>query len=70
MNVSKLKPADQITLADGSLAEVIAVLEGTFEVRVKYLDVIGEQETVGQEAVVSGDEVIAIMQGTHTEGAA
>ena len=70
MNVSKLKPADHIALADGSLAVVIAVLEDTFEVRVKFLDVIGEPETIGQEAVVFGDEVIAIMEGTHTEGAA
>ena len=70
MNVARLKVADQITLADGSLAEVLAVIPAELQVRIKYIDSMGSTELTGTEAVVPSDDVIAIMQGTHTEGPA
>ena len=70
MNVANLKVSTQVTLADGSLVEVLAVMPGEFQVRVRYIDPLGSPELTGTEAVVPSDDVIAVMEGTHTEGAA
>ncbi len=70
MNVANLKVSMQVTLADGSLAEVLAVMPAEFRVRIRYVDPLGSPELTGTEAVVSSDDVIAVMEGTHTEGAA
>ena len=70
MNVANLKVSMQITLADGSLAEVLAVMPAEAQVRIRYVDTLGAPELTGTEAVVSSDEVIAIVEGTHTEGLA
>ncbi len=70
MNVANLKVSTQVTLADGSLVEVLSVMPGEFQVRVRYIDPLGSPELAGTEAVVSSDDVIAVMEGTHTEGAA
>ena len=40
------------------------------QVRVKYVDPLGSSELTGTEATVSADEVIAVVEGTHTEGPA
>ncbi len=68
MNVANLKVSTQVTLADGSLAEVLAVMPADAQVRIRYVDTLGAPELTGTEAVVSSDEVIAIVEGTHTEG--
>ncbi len=70
MNVANLKVSMQVTLADGSLAEVLAVMPAEFRVRIRYVDPLGSPELTGTEAVVSSDDVIAVMEGTHTEGPA
>ena len=70
MNVANLRVATQVTLADGSLAEILAVMPADLQVRVKYLDPMGRSELTGTEAMVSADEVIAVVEGTHTEGPA
>ena len=70
MNVTQLKPGEQIALADGALAEVLVVLEDGSGVQVKYIDTMGEPEKVGTEETVSADDVISVMEGTHTEGSA
>ncbi len=70
MNVANLHVAAQITLADGSLAEVLAVIEAEAQVRIRYVDAFGSPELTGTEAVVSSDDVIAVVEGTHTEGPA
>ena len=70
MNVANLSVAMQVTLADGSLAEVLAVMAADLQVRVRYVDPLGSPELTGTEATVSADEVIAIAEGTHTEGPA
>ena len=70
MNVANLKVSAQITLADGSLAEVLGVMPAESQVRIKYVDTLGAPELTGTEAVVSSDDVIAVVEGTHTEGLA
>lgn len=70
MNVANLKVSTQITLADGSLVEVLDVMPAEAQVRVRYIDTLGAPELVGTEAVVSSDDVIAVVEGTHTEGLA
>ncbi len=70
MNVANLKISTQITLADGSLAEVPVVMEAEAQVRIRYVDAFGAPELTGTETVVSSDDVIAVVEGTHTEGPA
>ena len=70
MNVTNLKVGTNVTLADGSLVEVLVVMEDGSGVRVKYLDTMGEPEMVGTEQLVSADDVIAVIEGSHTEGPA
>ena len=70
MNVANIRVSTQVTLADGSLAEVLAVMPAEYQVRVRYVDAFGTPELAGKEAVVSSDEVIAVIEGTHTEGPA
>ena len=65
-----IKVSTQVTLADGSLVEILAVMPADLQVRVKYLDPFGSSELTGTEATVSADEVIAVVEGTHTEGLA
>ena len=68
MNVAQLAVQTQILLATGDRAEVMAIDEAAGSVRVRYLDAMGEPELVNTEAWISGDEVIAIDMGTHSEG--
>ena len=70
MNVTQLKIGQQVMLSDGSLGEVLVVVEDGSGVRLKYIDTMGEPQLVGTEQTISADEVISIVQGTHTEGAA
>ena len=70
MNVANLKVSMQITLADGGLAEVLEVMAADAKVKIRYIDPLGSPELTGTEAVVTSDEVIAAMDGTHTEGLA
>lgn len=70
MNVTRLKVGEQVMMSDGSLGEVLVVVEDGSGVRLKYLDTMGEPEKVGTEQIIPADEVISIVQGTHTEGAA
>ena len=70
MNVGRIKVSTQVTLADGSLAEVLAVNEEAIQVRVRYVDSMGSPELAGTEADISADEVIGVIEGTHTEGPA
>ena len=69
MNVEGLKVAQQVALSDGNLAEVVEVLAGATEVRIRYLDVMEDEALVGSEAVVSSDDLVGVFEGTHTEGA-
>ena len=70
MNVTRLKVGEQVMMSDGSLGEVLVVVEDGSGVRLKYLDTMGEPEKVGTEQIIPAEEVISIVQGTHTEGAA
>ncbi len=69
MNVEGLKASQQVALVDGNLAEVIEVLEGALEVRIRYVDVMEDPGLIGSEAVVSSDDLVGVFEGTHTEGA-
>ena len=68
MHIGGLKPAQQVALADGSLAEVLSVLTDTSEVRLRYIDVPADPGLAGQEAMVSSDDLVGVFEGTHTEG--
>ena len=70
MNVKILKVGEQVMLADGSLGEVLVVVEDGSGVRLKYVDTMGEPQLVGTEQTIPADEVISVVQGTHTEGSA
>ena len=70
MNVANLKVSTQVTLSDGSLVEVLAVMPADYQVRIRYVDPLGTPELAGTEAVVSSDDVIGVIEGTHTEGPA
>lgn len=69
MNVAKLKVGTKVALADGSVGEVLVVTEDGSAVRVRYLDTMGEPELVGTEQLVPADDVLGVLEGTHTEGA-
>ncbi|MCH7483068.1 MAG: hypothetical protein IIC95_10905 [Chloroflexi bacterium] len=69
MNVEGLKQSQQVALTDGNLAEVLEVLEGGAEVRIRYVDVMEDPTLNGSEAVVSSDDLVGVFEGTHTEGA-
>ena len=69
MNAQRLSPGDQVTLADGSLADVVSVAKDFQSVHVKYVDTLDNPEiAVGTEADVPPEEVIALFMGTHAEG--
>ena len=68
MHIADLKPSQQVALADGSLAEVLSVLQASSEVRLKYIDVPADPGMAGQEATISSDELVGVFEGTHTEG--
>ena len=69
MHIADLKPSQQVALADGSLAEVLDVLQASSEVRLKYIDVPADPGMAGREATISSDELVGVFEGTHTEGA-
>ena len=70
MNTTKLSPGDQVTLSDGSLAEVLKVAGADGSVNIKYVDSMDNPEiAVGTVADVQAEEVIALFEGTHSEGA-
>ena len=69
MNVSQLTIRATVLLATGDRAQVLEINGAAETVRVRYLDALGQPELVDTDAWVSADEVIAIDQGTHLEGA-
>ncbi len=70
MNTAKLSKGDQVTLSDGSLAEVLDIAKGGDTVNVKYVDSMDNPEIPpGTVADVPAEEVIALYEGTHSEGA-
>ncbi len=70
MNTASLSVGDQVTLTDGSLAEILKVAADGDSVNVRYVDTMDNPEIpVGTVADVLAEEVIALFQGTHAEGA-
>ena len=70
MNTASLSKGDQVTLSDGSLAEILGVAEGGDTVNVRYVDSMDNPEIPpGTVADVLAEEVIALYEGTHSEGA-
>ena len=70
MNTAKLSKGDQVTLSDGSLAEILGVAKGGDTVNVRYVDSMDNPEIpAGTVADVQAEEVIALYEGTHSEGA-
>ncbi len=70
MNTAKLSKGDQVTLSDGSLAEILGVAKGGDTVNVRYVDSMDNPEIPpGTVADVLSEEVIALYEGTHSEGA-
>jgi hypothetical protein len=69
MNVSQLTVRSNVLLSTGDRAQVLDVNQVEEMVRVRYLDALGQPALVDTEAWVSVDEVIAIDQGSHVEGA-
>ena len=70
MNAATLSKGDQVTLSDGSLAEVLSVAKDNESVNVRYVDSMDNPEIpVGTVADVPAEVVIALYQGTHSEGA-
>lgn len=68
MNPTQLTAGTRLLLASGDRAEVLAIDAEAGSVLVRYLDALGEPELVGTEAWLSGDDVLAVDMGTHTEG--
>ena len=70
MNTASLSKGDQVTLSDGSLAEVLNVATDGGSVNVRYVDSMDNPEIPpGSVADVLAEEVIALFEGTHAEGA-
>ncbi len=70
MNTASLSVGDQVTLTDGSLAEILKVATDGGSVNVRYVDSMDNPEIpAGTVADVLAEEVIALFQGTHAEGA-
>jgi hypothetical protein len=69
MNLSELSERMNVLLATGDRAQVLDINADEETVRVRYLDALGQPELVDTDAWVSVDEVIAIDQGSHVEGA-
>jgi len=70
VNPAKLSIGNQVTLADGSLGEVLAVASDQQSIRIRYVDTLDNPElSIGDEQDVSPEEVIALFMGDHAEGA-
>ena len=69
MNLTELSVRTNVLLATGDRAQVLDINADEETVRVRYLDALGQPELVDTDAWVSVDEVIAIDQGSHVEGA-
>lgn len=69
MNPADLSVQAKVMLSSGDLAEVVAINEGEYTVQIRYVDNMGDPALVGTEAWISADEVIALDQGGHSEGA-
>jgi hypothetical protein len=69
MNLNELSVRMNVLLATGDRAQVLDINADEETVRVRYLDALGQPELVDTDAWVSVDEVIAIDQGSHVEGA-
>ena len=69
MNLTELSVRMNVLLATGDRAQVLDINADEETVRVRYLDALGQPELVDTDAWVSVDEVIAIDQGSHVEGA-
>ncbi len=69
MNISDLSVQTNVLLDTGDSARILAVNQQEETVQIKYLDALGQPGLVGTEAWVSIDAVIAIDQGSHSEGA-
>jgi hypothetical protein len=68
VNLARLTAGTKVLLASGDRAEVLAIDAGGESVLVRYLDALGEPALVDTEAWLSGDDVLAVDMGTHTEG--
>jgi hypothetical protein len=68
VNLTRLTAGTKVLLASGDRAEVLAIDAGAESVLVRYLDALGEPALVDAEAWLSGDDVLAVDMGTHTEG--
>jgi hypothetical protein len=68
MNLAQLTVGTKVLLASGDRAEVLAIDAGAESVLVRYLDALGEPGLVDTEAWLSGDDVLAVDMGPHTEG--
>jgi hypothetical protein len=68
VNLAQLTVGTRVLLASGDRAEVLAINAEAESVLVRYLDALGEPELVDTEAWLSGDDVLAVDMGTHTEG--
>jgi len=69
VNPADLSVQAKVMLSSGDLAEVVAINEGEYTVQIRYVDNMGDPALVGTEAWISADEVIALDQGGHSEGA-
>ncbi len=70
MNTAILSKGDQVTLSDGSLAEILNIAQDNGSVNVRYVDSMDNPEIPpGTVADVPAEEVIALFEGTHSEGA-
>ena len=69
MNLNELSVRMNVLLATGDRAQVLDINADEETVRVRYLDALGQPELVDTDDWVSVDEVIAIDQGSHVEGA-
>ncbi len=69
MNVTELSVRANILMSTGDRAQVLDINANEETVRVRYLDALSQPELVDTDAWVSIDEVIAIDEGTHVEGA-
>ena len=68
MNIQEISVGMEVILDTGDRAEVVSINDKDLEVRVLYLDALGQPELVGSEAWVTSDEIIAIDMGSHSEG--
>ncbi|MEX2430370.1 MAG: hypothetical protein WD645_00450 [Dehalococcoidia bacterium] len=69
MRRSDLAKGMQVTLDDGSLAEVVTVGNDDSDIVVRYVDTMDNPAiAIGSQGNVAADRIIASFMGTHAEG--